>query len=114
MRFYLSPFQTSLAGIGFDSKCNSAPPTILLVSPLPLDVGYFFGGIKHSLLMVVQQLVAVLEFSQGKVSAISFYSAIFILFSDIFKFLIAKCKLLSHSQVFSILIFEDGTWEYTF
>ena len=39
-------------------------------SPLPLDVGYIFlVGSNILLSMVVQQLVAILEFSQGKVSA---------------------------------------------
>ena len=30
-------------GMGFESKCNFAPPTVLFrASPLPLDVGYLF------------------------------------------------------------------------
>ena len=44
-------------GIGFDSKCDFTPPSILPLegegelgaSPFPLDMGYlFFGGIQHS------------------------------------------------------------------
>ena len=53
-------------------------------SPLPLDMGYlFFGGIQHSAVgraidgAVVQQLVAILEFSlAGEDKHMSFYSAI--------------------------------------
>ena len=60
----------SLAGRGFDSKCDFAPPTILLgVSPLPLDVGYLFlVGSNILLPMVVLQQVATLEFSQEKMT----------------------------------------------
>ena len=61
----------SLAGRGFDSKCDFAPPTILLgVSPLPLDMGYLFLVASNILLsMVVQQCVVILEFLQEKMSA---------------------------------------------
>ena len=39
----------SLAGLGFDSKCDFAPPTILLGLLLcPWMWGIFFGGIQHS------------------------------------------------------------------
>ena len=57
----------SLAGMGLDSKHNFTPPTILLgcLFPLPLDVGYLFlVGSNIFLLMVVQQRVVILEFSQ--------------------------------------------------
>ena len=55
----------SLVGMVFDSKCDFSPPTILLGLLLcPLMWGIFFGGIQHS---PVQWLVAILEFSQGKV-----------------------------------------------
>ena len=41
-------------------------------SPLPLDMGYLFlVGSNFLLLMVVQQLVAILEFSQEKMSALA-------------------------------------------
>lgn len=40
--------QASLAGMGFDSKCNFAPPAILLELLLGCGVS-FFGGILHSL-----------------------------------------------------------------
>ena len=40
--------QVSLAGMGFDSKCNLAPPTILLGLLLcPWTWGIFFGGHSH-------------------------------------------------------------------
>ena len=62
--------QVSLAGVRFDSKHDFAPPTILLVSPLPLDTGYpFLVGSNILLLMVVEQRVVSLEFSQEKMSA---------------------------------------------
>ena len=60
-------------GIGFDSKCDFTPPSILPLegegelgaSPFPLDVGYLFlVGSNIFLLMVVQQRVVILEFSQ--------------------------------------------------
>ena len=60
----------SLAGVRFDSKHDFAPPTILLGSPLPLDTGYpFLVGSNILLLMVVEQRVVSLEFSQEKMSA---------------------------------------------
>ena len=57
-------------GMGFDPKCDFAPPTILLgASPLPLDMGcLFLVGSNILLLMVVQQQVLILEFSQKKMS----------------------------------------------
>ena len=60
----------SLVGMGFDSKCDCAPPTILLGSSLPLDLGYLFlVGSNILLWMVVQQRVEILEFSQEKMGA---------------------------------------------
>ena len=64
--------QASLVGMGFDSKSDFAPPTILLlvgVSPLSFDVEcLFLVGSNILLLMVVQQLVVIFEFSQEKMS----------------------------------------------
>ena len=57
--------------MGFDIKCNFAPTTILLVvgvSLLPLDVGCPCLEGSNILLMVVQQLVVILEFSQEKMN----------------------------------------------
>ena len=53
--------------MGLDAKHNFIPPTILLgcLFLLPLDVGYLFlVGSNIFLLMVVQQRVVILEFSQ--------------------------------------------------
>ena len=52
--------------MGFDSKCDFAPPTILL----GLDAGYLFlVGSNVLLLMVVQLQDVILEFSQEEMSA---------------------------------------------
>ena len=41
--------QGSLVGMGFESKCDFAPPTVLLgLLPCPWMWGIFFGGIQHS------------------------------------------------------------------
>ena len=57
-------------GIGFDSKCDSAPTVLLGLLLCPWIWGIFFSvGSNILLSMVVQQLVAVLEFSQEKMSA---------------------------------------------
>ena len=56
-----------LAGMGFDSKHNFAPPTILLGLLLwPWTWGIFFGGILLFLPMVIQKQVVILEFLQEK------------------------------------------------
>ena len=58
-------FRASLVSMGFDSKCNFAPPTNLLGLFLcPWTWGIFLVGSNILLSMVVQQLVASLEFSQ--------------------------------------------------
>ena len=52
----------------FDFKCNHTPPTILLW--LSFALGYLFlVGSNILLLMVVQQLVAILVFLKEKMSA---------------------------------------------
>ena len=59
----------SLAGMGFDSKCDFTPPTILLgLLPCPWVWGIFLVGSNILLLTVVQQQFAILEFSQEKMS----------------------------------------------
>ena len=57
--------------MGFDSKRYFTPPTVLPgASPLPWMVGYLFlVGSNILLLMVIQQQVVILEFSQEKMSA---------------------------------------------
>ena len=46
---YSMPTSVSLEGMGFYSKHNFAPPTILLGLILcPWTRGIFFGGIQHS------------------------------------------------------------------
>ena len=53
-------------GLRLDSKCDCTPPNLLVgASPLPLDVGYLcLVGSSIILLIVVQQLVAILVFLQ--------------------------------------------------
>ena len=54
---------------GFDSKHDFASYHLVEASPLPLDMGYLFlVGSNILLLMVVQQRVTILEFSQEKMS----------------------------------------------
>ena len=61
--------QASLAGMGFDSRQDFAPPTILLGLLLcPWMWGIFFGGSNILLLMVVQQRVVILNFLQKEMS----------------------------------------------
>ena len=56
--------------MGFNSKHDFIPSYHLPgASPLPLDVGYLFWVVSNILLvMVVQQQVVILEFSQEKMS----------------------------------------------
>ena len=55
--------------MGFDSKCDFAPPTILLGLFFALGLWcLFLVGSNILLLMVVQQQVVILEFSQEKMS----------------------------------------------
>ena len=69
-RFSLSP-PNIFDGHGFDSKHDFSPPTILLGLPFTLGCGvsYFWWDPTFSCQMVVQQLVAGLEFSQEKICA---------------------------------------------
>ena len=62
----------SLVDIGFDSKCDFAPPTVLLGLLLCSWMwGIFFLVESYILLsMVVQQHVVILEFSQEKMKHI--------------------------------------------
>ena len=60
-----------MMGMGFVSKCNFAPPAILLgLLLLPLDVGYylFLVGSNIVLSAVVQQRVVILEFLKERMS----------------------------------------------
>ena len=46
---FVRALQSSLVGMGFDSKCNFAPPTVLLGLLLcPWTWGIFFGVSQHS------------------------------------------------------------------
>ena len=59
--------------MGFDSKRDLAPPTILLGLLLSLGHGYFsLVGSNILLSMVVQQQVVILEFLQEKMSTYLF------------------------------------------
>ena len=61
----------SLEGLRFNCKCNCAPPTTspgLLLCPWMQGI-FFSMGSNLLLLMVVQQVVAILVFSQEKMSA---------------------------------------------
>ena len=57
--------QASIAGVGFDSKRDFAPPSCLaMASPLSLDMGHLFlVGSNILLSMAVQLSVVILEFS---------------------------------------------------
>ena len=67
-RHCLSPL--SLAGMGFDLKCDFIPPTVLLGFSFPLGVGcLFLVGTNLLLLMIVPQQVVILEFSQEMMSS---------------------------------------------
>ena len=59
-----------LAGIGFDSKCNFTPPTILLGLPLcPWTWAIFFWwDPTFSCWWLLKQQVVILEFSQEKMN----------------------------------------------
>ena len=66
-------FWASLAGMGFDSKCDFTPPTILLgilLCPCMWGIFFFFFLVGSNILlsMVVQQPIVILEFSQEKMS----------------------------------------------
>ena len=68
---FVCTLQVSLEGMRLASKCNLAPPAVLLGLLLsPWTQGIFFLVESEVLWsMVVQQLVAILEFSQEKMSA---------------------------------------------
>jgi len=67
-RHCLSPL--SLAGMGFDLKCDFIPPTVLLGFSFPLGVGcLFLVGSNLLLLMIVPQQVVILEFLQEMMSS---------------------------------------------
>jgi len=68
----------SLAGLGFDSKCDFAPPTILfglLLCPWTWDI-FFFGGIQHSPVNCCFEVSCNFGVLAGEDDHTSFYSAI--------------------------------------
>ena len=74
---FSSLWVTHLVGMGFDFLSWLCPFYRLLVaSPLSLDVGYLFLVGPSVLLLMVQQLVAILVLTQGEDERISFYSVI--------------------------------------
>ena len=103
----------SLAGMGFDSKHNFAPPTILfglLLCPWRWGI-LFLVGSNILLLMVVQQWVVVFEFLQQKMSAcpLTLPSCLFVFLISLFtkKNLKTKRELLTsiNSNINHITIF---------
>ena len=62
-------FQVSLVGMGFDSKHDFTPPTVLLGLLLCPWTGIFLVGSNILLMMAVQQKVVILEFLQEKMSS---------------------------------------------
>ena len=69
-KFCLSPLTISVVGMGFDSKCNFLLPFYWGFSfALLHGVSFFLVGSNIPLSMVVQQRVAILEFSQEEMSA---------------------------------------------
>ena len=70
--------QISLAGMGFDSKHDFAPPTILLQLLLcPWTWGIFFGGIHHSPVDGCWAASCNFGVLTGEDELTSFYSALF-------------------------------------
>ena len=69
----------SLAGMGFDYKCDFAPHTILLGHLIALGCGVsFFGRIQHSLVYGCSATSCNFGVLTGEDEGISFYSAILI------------------------------------
>ena len=67
----------SLVGMGFDSKCNFAPPTILLGFFFALGLGVSFsGGIQHSPVDGCSAASCNFGVLTGGDERMSFYSAI--------------------------------------
>ena len=66
--FFFWALQASLAGMGFVSKHDFAPPSILLRILLYLWTWDVLFCESNNLSMVVQQPVAILEFSQKKIN----------------------------------------------
>ena len=67
---FVLTFWASLVGMGFDCKCDFAPPTVLLGLLLCCWMwgNFYLVGSNIFLSIAVQQQVAILEFSQEKVS----------------------------------------------
>ena len=69
----------SLAGKGFDSKHDFAPPAILpglLLCPWTWGIFFFFGGIQHSLVDGCSAANCSFGVLAGEDESVSFYSAI--------------------------------------
>ena len=75
---FVSAFRVSLVSMGFDSKCNFTPPTILLGLFLcPCMCGIFFlGGIQHSPVNGCSAASCNFGVLAGEDERMSFYSAI--------------------------------------
>ena len=74
-----------MAGIGFDSKCNFAPPTILLGFFFALGLGVSFsGGIQHSPVDGCSAASRNFGVLTGEDERPSFYSAIFFLIINLY------------------------------
>ena len=70
--------QASLAGMGFDSKHDFVPPTVLLRLLLwPWTWGIFFGGIQHSPVNDCSVASCLFGDLAGEDECTSFYSSIF-------------------------------------
>ena len=75
----------SLVGMGFDSKCNFAPPTILLGFFFALGLGVSFsGGIQHSPVDGCSAASRNFGVLTGEDERPSFYSAIFFLIINLY------------------------------
>ena len=78
---FVRALKVSLAGIGFDSKCDFAPPTVLLGLLLCLwtwDTFFFFGVIQHSPVDGCSAASCNFGLLTGEDERMSFYSAILI------------------------------------
>ena len=77
--------RVSLVGMGFDSKCDCASPTILLGFFFALGLGVsFFGGIQHSLVDGCSAASWNFEVLTGEDGCTSFYSAVFFLIINLY------------------------------
>ena len=74
-RSFASALRVSLAGMGFDSKCDFTPPTFLLGLLLcPWTWGIFFGWIQHSPVNGCSAMSFNFRILVGEDERMSFYS----------------------------------------